>query len=280
MDAVLHLAGLSNDPLGELDTSLTERINLEGTIRLAELSKSCGIERFVFASSQSIYGVSDVTREMDEYDSEKAPVTAYALSKWKAELELSKLNDNNFSVVYFRPSTVFGASPRLRSDIVYNNFIGCAFTSSRIEIKSDGSPWRPVVHINDVANAFIAGLTAPKEIINGRAFNVGIRDGNFTVRELALSAKDLLPNSEVVFTGEHGRDARTYRVSFTRIFRELKGYYAPAFDLKSGGLELLDFMKNVKFGKSSFNGSKTNRLPKIKELLSREKINEDLRWIK
>ena len=142
VDAVLHLAGLSNDPLGELDTSLTERINLEGTIRLAELSKSCGIERFVFASSQSIYGVSDVTREMDEYDSEKAPVTAYALSKWKAELELSKLNDNNFSVVSFRPSTVFGASPRLRSDIVYNNFIGCAFTSSRIEIKSDGSPWR------------------------------------------------------------------------------------------------------------------------------------------
>ena len=112
VDAVLHLAGLSNDPLGELDTSLTERINLEGTIRLAELSKSCGIERFVFASSQSIYGVSDVTREMDEYDSEKAPVTAYALSKWKAELELSKLNDNNFSVVSFRPSTVL-SSPRL-----------------------------------------------------------------------------------------------------------------------------------------------------------------------
>ena len=158
LDAIIHLAGLSNDPLGEFNPEHTIDINAAGTLRLATLAKDAGVSRFVFASSQSIYGISDVSKEMDEDNSEKNPITAYAIAKWQAEQELMALADNDFTCVFFRPSTVFGASPRLRCDIVFNNMVACAYTTGRIEILSDGSPWRPIVHVRDVANAFIAGI--------------------------------------------------------------------------------------------------------------------------
>ncbi|NBW96607.1 MAG: SDR family oxidoreductase, partial [Planctomycetia bacterium] len=166
-DGVIHLAALSNDPLGEFDPSLTEAINLSGTIRAAELAKQAGVRRFVFASSQSMYGVSTTDAELDEDASEKKPVTAYARTKWEAEQAIRKLASPTFVVTAFRPSTVFGASSRLRSDIVFNNLVGCAFSRGRIEIKSDGTPWRPVVHVRDVCQAFVAGLTAPESIVQG-----------------------------------------------------------------------------------------------------------------
>jgi nucleoside-diphosphate-sugar epimerase len=170
IDAVIHLAALSNDPLGELAPGLTETINRDAAITLGKLGKGAGVRRFVYASSQSMYGVADPNTEVEE-DTGNAQhaITAYARTKWEAEVALKKLNDADFTVVCMRPSTVFGASPRLRSDIVYNNLVGCAYATGKIEIKSDGTPWRPVVHIKDVSNAFIAGLEAPQELVSGTA---------------------------------------------------------------------------------------------------------------
>lgn len=264
IDAVIHLSGLSNDPLGEFNKDLTNEINYKATIKLAKLSKSAGISRFVYASSQSMYGISDISNELDEYQSEKNPVTEYAKTKWYAETELNKLNSRDFSVVSFRPSTVFGVSPRLRCDIVFNNFVACAYTTGKIEIKSDGTPWRPVVHVKDVCSALISGVEAPKKIISGKAFNVGIKNGNYTVKQLAEAAQKAIPGTQIFFSNEHS-DPRTYRVSFNRIFNELSDYYKPQWDLNSGANELKAFFDDIKFTKEDFLGYKTNRLICLKK---------------
>jgi nucleoside-diphosphate-sugar epimerase len=276
IEGVIHLAGLSNDPLGEFDPNLTDEINLQGTLRAAEAAKEAGVSRFVFASSQSMYGVSLKDEELGEDNSEKNPVTAYARTKWEAELSLSKLCGHNFLTTYLRPSTVFGASPRLRSDIVFNNLVGCAFTTGKIEIKSDGTPWRPVVHIRDVCRAFMAGLFAPAEAVRNRAFNVGIPNGNFTVRDLAEAAQASVLGSELVFTGEHGSDSRTYRVSFQRILTELATHFRPEWDLLKGGKELVDFYTKVGFTADDFRGRKTIRLAKLKHLIAEGRLDSKL----
>ncbi len=277
IDAIIHLAALSNDPLGELVPGLTEEINLGGTLLLAELAKKVGVKRFIYSSSQSMYGISTFEGELDEYDSEKNPITSYAITKWDAELALNKLQSEDFIVTSFRPSTVFGASPRLRCDIVFNNLVACAYTTGKIEIKSDGTPNRPVVHVKDVCNAYIAGLTAPKELVAGRAFNVGIPNGNFTVRQLAEAAQRAVPGSELTFTGEHGNDARTYRVSFDRILTELEGYYTPEWDLDKGGKELVDLFKKVDFKEQDFRGKKTTRLAQLSYLQEFGYVNNKMR---
>ena len=215
IDAIIHLAALSNDPLGELSHGITEEINLESSYNLASLAKKVGIKRFVFASSLSMYGVSNLDEELEEDFSEKKPVTSYAKTKWEAECKIKKLVDKNFCVSFFRPSTIFGVSPRLRCDIVYNNLISCAYTTGKIEIKSDGSPWRPVVHIRDVCNALICGIEAPEYLVSGEAFNVGIKNGNFTIKDLADAAKKVIPSCEVIYTNEH-LDFRTYKISFKK----------------------------------------------------------------
>lgn len=277
IDAIIHLAGLSNDPLGELTPGLTEEINLNGTIKLANLAKAAGVKRFIYASSQSMYGVSETDAELDEDTSKKNPVTAYARTKWEAELELMKLQSDAFTVCAFRPSTVFGASPRLRCDIVFNNLVACAYTTKKIEIKSDGTPWRPVVHVQDVCSAFIAGLEAPKSIIAGRAYNVGIPNGNFTVRQLAEAAQKSVPGSTLVFTGEHGNDSRTYRVSFSRILTELKDYFKPEWTLDKGAEELIQFFKKNDFTENDFRGWKTTRLKQLNILRDQNKIDQKFR---
>jgi len=277
IDIVIHLSGLSNDPLGEFDKNLTNEINYQATVKLAKLSKSVGVKRFIYASSQSMYGISDITNELDEYSSEKNPVTEYAKTKWYAETELNKLNSEDFTVVSFRPSTVFGASPRLRCDIVFNNFVACAYTTGKIEIKSDGTPWRPVVHIKDVCSAFIAGIEAPKNLISGKAFNVGINNGNFTVKQLAEAAQKAIPGTEIFYSNEH-TDPRTYRVSFNRILTELKDYYKPEWNLSSGAEEIKNFFDRIKFSNQDFIGFKTNRLISLKKDYLK-KFNEKLRKI-
>jgi nucleoside-diphosphate-sugar epimerase len=277
IEAIIHLAALSNDPLGELVPGLTEEINLNGTLLLAELAKKAGVKRFIYSSSQSMYGISTFQGELDEYESEKNPITAYAITKWDAELALNKLQSENFIITSFRPSTVFGASPRLRCDIVFNNLVACAYTTGKIEIKSDGTPNRPVVHVKDVCNAYIAGLLAPKELVAGRAFNVGIPDGNFTVRQLAEAAQRAVPGSELTFTGEHGNDARTYRVSFNRILTELKDYYKPEWDLDKGGKELVDLFKKTSFTEKDFRGKKTTRLAQLHYLQETKVVDTKMR---
>ena len=280
IDAVIHLAALSNDPLGELNPRLTFDINYSATIKLAKLAKEAGAKRFIYGSSQSMYGISNTDNELDEDNSEKQPLTAYAKTKWDAELELNKMCTQDFVITSFRPSTVFGASPKLRTDIVFNNLVACAYTSGRIEIKSDGTPWRPVVHVKDVSKAFVSGLEAPAELIQGQGFNVGIINGNYTVRDLAKAAQRAVPGSELIFTYEHGSDARTYRVSFKKILTELKDYYKPQWDLDKGGKELVDLFKKINFTEKDFRGSKTVRLQSISNLIKSKRLDKNLYWIK
>ncbi len=265
IDIVIHLSALSNDPLGEFDKNLTYQINYESTLKLANICKKKKVKRFIYISSQSMYGISTTDEELDEDNSKKNPVTEYAKTKWKAEQELFKLNSKDFSVISFRPSTVFGASPRLRCDIVFNNLVACAYTTGKIEIKSDGTPWRPVVHIKDVCSAIISGIEAPRELVSGKAYNVGIENGNYTVREMAETAQKIVPNCNLTFTKEHLVDPRTYKVSFKRILTELKDFYKPEWNLEKGGRELVDFFKEINFSENDFRGHKTNRLQNLKQ---------------
>jgi len=278
IDTIIHLAGLSNDPLGEFSPKLTEDINYIGTMQLAEMAKDVGVSRFVYASSQSMYGVSDTSSELDEDNSEKNPVTAYAIAKWNAEQQLHSMITDDFVVTSFRPSTVFGASPRLRCDIVFNNLVACAYTTGKIEIMSDGTPWRPVVHIKDVCSAFIAGVEAPSTIVSGKAFNVGIPNGNFTVRDIAEAAQRSVPGSELIFTGEH-TDPRTYRVSFNRILAELKDYYKPKWDLDMGGKELVEMFDRIGFTEKQFRGKETIRLQQLFYLKDNNVIDDTFRMV-
>lgn len=280
IDSVIHLAALSNDPVGEFDSKLTYDINLKATIKLARLARQMGVKRFVYSSSQSMYGVSDTNQELDEDNSKKNAITSYAKTKWEAELNLKELSNTNFIVICMRPSTVFGASPKLRCDIVFNNLVACAYTTGKIEIKSDGTPWRPVVHIKDVCSAYIAALEAPETLIANQSFNVGIKEGNYTIRDLAEAAQRSVPGCSLIFTGEHGKDARTYRVSFKKILSILKDYYKPQWSLDKGGKELVRFFKSVNFTEEDFRGKKCNRLSQLKYLLEQKKIDKNLNWIK
>lgn len=279
-DCIVHLSALSNDPLGEFDPKITNEINYIATMKLANIAKKVGVKRFVYVSSQSMYGISNTKDELDEYISHKNPVTEYAKTKWQSEIELNKLNSKEFSVVSFRPSTVFGVSPRLRCDIVLNNLVASAYTTGIIEVKSDGSPWRPVVHVRDVCSALLAGLLAPSKIISGKAFNVGIENGNYTVKKLAEAVHRAVPNSTLVFTGEHLKDPRTYRVSFKKILEELKNYYKPIWTLEQGVNELLVFFKKINFNKSQFKGEDTNRLSCLSRAILDKKIDRQFRLTK
>ena len=278
IDAVIHLAGLSNDPLGDLAPELTDLINYKASMKLAKFAKGVGVKRFIYSSSQSMYGISDTDRELDEDDSEKNPITSYARAKWLVENELEKLSDDSFVTVCMRPSTVFGVSPRLRCDIVFNNLVACAYTTGKIEIKSDGTPWRPVVHVQDVSNAFIAALEAPSNLVAGQSFNVGIPNGNYTVRDLAEAAQRAVPGSILAFTGEHGNDARTYKVSFAKILSVLKDYYKPEWDLERGGGELVEFFQKIDFTEEKFRGKLCNRLQQIEYFLASQELKTNLRW--
>jgi len=276
---IVHLSALSNDPLGEFNSKITRDINFNATMSLATLAKKRGIKRFVYISSQSMYGISNTSIELEEYNSEKNPVTEYAKTKWQAEQELNKLSDKNFSVVSLRPSTVFGVSPRLRCDIVFNNLLASAFTTGKIEIKSDGSPWRPVVHVKDVCSAILAALNAPIDLVEGKAFNIGIENGNYTVKELAEVVNRTVKGSKLKFTNEHLKDPRTYKVSFKKILTELNEYYKPEWNLEKGALELLNFFKKINFTEQQFRGPSTNRLQHLSKFISENKIDKNFRKI-
>ena len=226
-----------------------------------------------------MYGISDSQHELEEESSKKNPITAYAKTKFEAEKKIKTLDDDDFTVVMFRPSTVFGASPRLRCDIVYNSLVACAYTTGKIEILSDGSPWRPVIHIKDLCNAFIAGIEAPKELVGAQSFNVGIKNGNYTVKDLAEAAQRVVPGSELVFLNQY-TDSRTYKVSFNKILSTLKDYYNPQWSLEDGGYELVTFFKDINFSEDDFRNEKVNRLKKLENLIKTNKINYRLEWIK
>lgn len=238
VDAVVHLAALSNDPLGSLAPELTYDINHHASVRLARLAREAGVRRFLYASTCSVYGASGGDDLVGE-DAPLRPVTPYAESKVRVEADLADLADDDFTPVFLRNATAFGFSPRLRADIVLNNLVGHALLSGEVRVLSDGTPWRPLVHAEDIAGAFVHVLTAPRDAVHARAFNVGTEQNNVTVAEIAAEVVEAVPGAELVITGEAGADPRSYRVDFSRIRAALPGYQA-RWTVKAGAVELVE----------------------------------------
>jgi nucleoside-diphosphate-sugar epimerase len=249
-DAVIHLAALSNDPLGSLAPQLTYDINHHASVRLAELAKDAGVGRYLYASTCSVYGASGGGGLVDE-DAPLRPVTPYAESKVRVEDDVSKLADDSFTPVYMRNATAFGFSPRLRADIVLNNLTAHAFLSGEVLVLSDGTPWRPLVHAKDIAHAFTAALSAPREVVHNRAFNIGTERNNVTVAEIAQEVVEAVPGSKLRITGEAGSDPRSYRVDFAR-FREAIPGFDCEWSVKDGALQLIDAYRDYGLSRGQF----------------------------
>lgn len=264
-DCLMHLAAISNDPMGDLNPELTYSVNRAGTINLAKLSKKAGVPRFLLSSSCSIYGKGE-SLDLDE-GSKFNPVSAYAESKIDSEKGISQLADDSFSPAFLRNSTAYGYSPMLRLDLVVNNLLGCAFTRGDIRIMSDGKPWRPLIHARDIARAFIVFAKAPREKIHNVAVNIGGNEENYQVKDVADLVNKFLPDAGIVFTGEVGEDPRNYRVKFdylNSLFPDFKLEYT----LEKGMEELYQKFLDMKFCLDDFEGDKYIRLRTLKHRMS------------
>ena len=275
-DAVIHLAALSNDPIGELNPELTHEINHRASVRLAQLAKEAGVGRFLYASSCSLYGLAS-QEELATEESPLRPLTAYAVSKMRVEADLAALADDAFSPVYLRNATAYGWSPRFRADLVLNNLACWAHTAGEIRIMSDGTPWRPIVHVHDIAAAFVAALAAPRDVIHNQAFNVGRLGENYQVRDLAAIVQEVFPACRVTYAEGGGPDPRSYRVDFGKIARSLPGFQ-PAWGARSGAAELRAAYQEVGLTREDFSGPKYVRLARLKELLQAGRLDTNLRW--
>ncbi|MDH3628253.1 MAG: NAD(P)-dependent oxidoreductase [Acidobacteriota bacterium] len=276
LDAIIHLAGLSNDPLGDYLPNLTDEINHRASARLAGLAKQVGVGRFLFASSCSNYGAAG-----DNFLDENAafnPVTPYGESKVNVERSVSQLADDNFSPVFLRASTAYGLSPRIRFDLVINNLTAWAFTTGRVYLKSDGTPWRPIVHIEDISRAYIAALEAPRELVHNQAFNVGTTTENYQISELADIVQDVVPNCRVEYAPDAGPDKRCYRVDCNRIARTLHGF-KPQWTARLGVIELYEAYKRVGLTLEAFEGEQFMRIAHVKKLIGDGAMGTDLRWV-
>jgi len=275
-DAIIHLAALSNDPLGDLNPQLTYEINHLASVRLAEQAKAAGVPRFAFASSCSNYGAAG-DEPVDE-EAELNPVTAYGESKVRVERDVSRLADDSFSPTFLRCATAYGASPRLRFDIVLNNLVAWAFTSGKVFLKSDGTPWRPIVHIEDISRAFLAVLSAPREVVHGQAFNVGRNDQNYRIREIAQIVKETVPGCEIAFADGAGPDKRNYRADFSKIGR-LVPAFQPKWDARKGARQLYEAYKALGLKHEDFEGPRFRRIDQLKQLMGMGNLGPDLRWL-
>jgi nucleoside-diphosphate-sugar epimerase len=274
IDAVAHLGALSNDPLGDLNPGITYDINQHASIRLARAAKQAGVKRFLFSSSCSLYGAG-ATGYLDE-NAAFNPVTPYGESKIRVEQELAGLADDNFSPTYLRNATAYGVSRRLRADIVVNNLVGHAFTTGKVLMQSDGTPWRPLVHIRDIMLAFKCVLSAPKELIHNQAFNVGQTKENYRIRQVAEMVTEVVPNCELKFADNASADLRNYRVDFKKIETTLPGFQ-PQWSLRQGIEELYEAYKRIGLTKEEWTGARYYRLPTIKALRATNAIDENLR---
>lgn len=273
-DAVVHLAELSNDPLGKLNPKITYKINHKGSVRLAKLCKKAGIKRFIYTSSCSVYGVGNSEYKTEE--SELNPQTAYAECKTKVEEDVSKLADKDFSPTFLRNATAYGASPRMRFDIVLNNLSGLAWTTGVIEMISDGMPWRPLVHVRDISKAIHCTLEAPAETIHNQIFNVGDTEENFRVKEIAEIVGEAFPGCKITFGANKG-DNRSYRVSFDKINSRLPGFSCE-YSAERGAAELHDIFTKIDLDSDTFNAKPYTRLKQLKHLLETKQLDEDLYW--
>ncbi|MEJ2601385.1 MAG: NAD(P)-dependent oxidoreductase [Anaerolineales bacterium] len=274
-DAIIHLAALSNDPLGNLNPDLTYEINYRASLRLATMAKQAGVSRFIFSSSCSTYGAAGDA--MLTEDADFNPVTPYGHSKVMVEREVSKLADDNFSPTFLRNATAYGLSPRHRFDIVLNNLVAWAFTTGLVYLKSDGSPWRPIVHVEDISRAFIAVLNAPREVIHNQAFNVGINEENYRIRDLAEIVRETVPGCRVEYAPDAEPDKRTYRVDFSKI-RNLLPDFQPRWNARKGAQELYEAYQKYGVKLDEFEGSRYKRIDHIKLLLKEGSLDNNLRW--
>jgi nucleoside-diphosphate-sugar epimerase len=277
-DAVVHLAALCNDPLGDLHPEWTHDINHRASVRLARIAREAGARRYLYASSCSMYGAAGGDDILTE-DAPLRPLTAYAVSKVKTEEDVSKLADTDFSPVFMRNATAYGVSPRLRADVVLNNLVCWAHTTGRIRLTSDGSAWRPIVHVQDIARAFAVALVAPRETIHNQAFNVGANGENYQVRELAEIVQNTVPGCSVEYAAEAGPDPRSYRVDFTRlsrIFPDLK----PQWNASFGAKDLFAALQEAGITLADFQGRRFIRLAQIKHLMERGSLDAALRWVR
>lgn len=276
IDAVVHLAALSNDPLGDLAPEITYDINHRATVTLAKCAKEAGVPRFLFSSSCSNYGASG--DDLLDETSRLNPITPYGISKVLAEGDLLKLADDRFSPILLRSATAYGVSPRIRFDIVLNNLTAWAVATGRILIKSDGTPWRPIVHIEDISRAFLSALEAPRELVHAQAFNVARNEENYRVRDIAEIVRETVPACEVEYAKDAGPDARNYRVDASKILKVLSGF-KPQWTARAGARELYEAFQKAKVTVEEFEGPRYKRIDHIKKLQSDGEIDSSLRWI-
>jgi len=271
VSAICHLAALSNDPLGEINPNLTEDINYKATIKLAKLAKEANIEKFIFSSSCSSYGMNE---KIVNEESKLSPLTAYAKSKVNSEKAISNINDNDFCTTNLRSATAYGLSDSIRLDLVVNNLTCSAFTTNQVKLLSDGTAWRPLVHVEDMANAFISVLNAKNSEVNGHAFNVGVNEDNYTVREIAQKVEQIVPNSNITYAKEANKDSRSYKVDFTKIKHQLG--FKTEWNLEKAIKEIYDLLKIKKFTEEDFKDKKYYRVGYIKWLIENKKIDNNL----
>jgi nucleoside-diphosphate-sugar epimerase len=272
-DAVIHLAALSNDPLGDISATITNEINYEATIQLGKLAKAANVPRFVFSSSCSSYGANE---EIVNENSPLVPLTAYAKSKVKSESDLLKLKDDNFIPVILRSATAYGISPNLRLDLVVNNLTCSALTTGKVEMLSDGTAWRPLLHVEDMANAFLLTLESPEDKVSGEIFNVGSNNDNYIVKDIAQKVEEIVPDSIISFSKEANKDHRSYQVNFDKI-RDILGFKTK-WNLTDGIKDIYKVIKNEKMTKDSFEDKKFYRVKYINWLIEQNQIDNSLRF--
>jgi nucleoside-diphosphate-sugar epimerase len=274
-EAIIHLAGISNDPLGDLNPQCTFNINHKAAVRLAKLARDVGVRKFLFASSCSNYGAAN--RDMLDEHAPFQPVTPYGKSKVLVERDVSRLADHGFSPVFLRGATVYGASPRLRADLVVNNLTGYAMTQGKVLMKSDGTPWRPLVHVEDISRAYLAILNAPLELVHNQAFNVGRTSENYQIREVAKLVEQTVPNCEICFADEVGPDLRNYKVDCRKL-EALPGY-EPQWTVARGIERLYEAYVRNGLDFETFIGPTHLRLNRIKWLIEHDRLDANLRWV-